>query len=80
MQKKQSKSLKRNNSKIQKMLESKKEKKERLNEENCQDSSWQENYLDSQIKDTIKNTGQDQKEIGDNGKEKGQESKEPQKQ
>jgi len=41
------------------MLESKKEKKECLNEENCQDSSWQENYLDSQIKDTIKNTGQD---------------------
>ena len=32
-------------------------------EENCQDSSQQENYLGGQTKDMMKNTGQGQKEL-----------------
>jgi len=44
-------------------------RKERLEGENCQGDLWQENYLDSRIKDTIKNIGEGWKGIGDGGKE-----------
>ena len=37
----------------------------------------QESYLDGWIKDITKNTGQGQKEIGDDRKKKGQKGKEP---
>ena len=40
------------------MLEDKKKKKEHSEEENCQEDSWQGNYLDGQIKGMTKNTGQ----------------------
>ena len=36
--------------------------------ENCQGDLQQGSYLDSQIKGMTKNIGEDQKEIGDNGK------------
>ena len=62
------------------MQRSKKKRKGYLKEENCQDGSQQESYLDGQIKGMMKNTGQDQKETGDDGKEEGQEGKEPQRQ
>ena len=69
MQKKQLRNLRRNTSKIQKMSGDKKEKKEPSGGENYQEGLQQENYLGGQIKSTIRNTGQDQKEIGGDGKE-----------
>ena len=62
------------------MLEDKKEKKECLEERNCQGNLWQESYLVGQTKNTIRNTGQGWKEIGDNGKEEEQGGKEQWKQ
>ena len=62
------------------MLEGRKEKKEHLEEVNCWGNLWQKSYLDSQIKGTMRNTGQGQRGIGDNRKEKEQENKEQQKQ
>ena len=61
------------------MLEGKKEKREHSGEENCQDDLQQESYLVGQIKGMMRNIGQGQKEIGDDGKEKGQEDGEQQK-
>ena len=58
------------------MLGNKKEKKEYSEEGNYQKGLQQENYLDSQIKGTMRNTGQGQKGIGGNGKEQEQEKKE----
>ena len=58
------------------MLEDKKEKKRSSKEKNYQKGLQQENYLDDQIRSIMRNTGQDQKEIGEDGKEKEQESKE----
>ena len=52
------------------MLGNKKEKKEYSEEGNYQKGLQQENYLDSQIKGTMRNTGQGQKGIGDDRKEK----------
>ena len=46
-----------------------KEKKKHLEKKNCQEDSQQENYLGSQIKGTMKNIGQDQREIGGIGRE-----------
>jgi len=37
-----------------------------LEEENCQEDSRQESYLDGQTRDTTKNIGEDWKGIGDN--------------
>ena len=75
-QRRQQRSLKRNTQEIWKMLEDKKKKKEHSEEENCQEDSWQGNYLDGQIKGMTKNTGQSQKEIGGDRKEKEREGKE----
>ena len=58
------------------MSEDKKEKKRSSKEKNYQEGLQQENYLDDQIRSIIRNTRQDQKEIGEDGKEKEQESKE----
>ena len=57
-----------------------KEKKEHSEEENCQDGSQQESYLDSQIKGTTKNTGEGWKETGDDGKGEGKRGEEQWKQ
>ena len=76
MQRKQSKNSKRNISKIQKILEDKKEKKKYLREGNCQNSLWQESYLVGQTKNTMRNTRQGWKKIGDDRKEKEQENNE----
>ena len=43
-----------------------------LGEENYQGDLQQESYLVGQIKDTMRNTGQGWKEIGDNGKKEEQ--------
>ena len=80
MQRKQSKNLRKNISKIQKILEDKKEKKEHLGEINCQGNLWQESYLVGQTKNMMRNTGQGWKEIGDDGKKEEQEDKKQQKQ
>ena len=55
-------------------------RKEHLKEENCQGDLWQENYLGGWINGTTKNTREDQREIGDNRKEKKQAEEECQKQ
>ena len=47
-------------------------KKKHLEEENCQEDSWQKNYSDNQTKDMTKNTRVGQREIGDGRKENNQ--------
>ena len=56
--------------------EDRKEKKEYSEEENCQDSSWQGNYLGGQIKGMMKSTGEGWKGTGNDGKGKGERGKE----
>ena len=51
-----------------------------LGEENYQGDLQQESYLVGQIKDMMRNIGQGQKGIGDNGREQEQENKEQWKQ
>ena len=68
MQRRQQRTLKRNTEEIQKMLGDKKEKEEYLEEENCQEDLQQESYIDRQIRDMMRSTGQGQKETGDNGR------------
>ena len=58
------------------MSENRKEKREHLEEGNCQGNLQQESYLVGQIKGMMRNIGQGQKGIGDNGKKKEQEDKE----
>jgi len=58
------------------MSENRKEKKECLEEENCQDGSQQGSYSDGWIKGTTKNTGEGWKETGDNGKGEGKRGEE----
>ena len=58
MQKRQSKSMKRNTEETWKMLEDRKRKKGHFRERNYQDDSQQENCLDGQTRGTMKNTGQ----------------------
>jgi len=70
MQKKKLKSLRKNTSKIWKMLEDRKKKKEHSGERNCWSDLQQESYLVGQIKDMMRNTGQGWKEIGGDGKKK----------
>ena len=72
MQKKRSKSLKKNIDETWKMQQDKNTRKEHLEEENCQGDLQQENCLDGQIKDTTKNIGKGWKEIGDSGKKSDQ--------
>ena len=79
MQKRQLKNLRKNIGEIWKMSEDRKEKKEHLGEGNYWGDLWQESYLVGQIKDTMRNIGQDQKGIGDNGKEEEQEDEKQQK-
>ena len=57
MQRKQLKNSKRNIDKTWKMWHSKNTRKEHLEEENCQEDLWQENYSDGQTRDMTKNTG-----------------------
>ena len=76
MQKKQLRNLKKNIGKTWKMFEDKNRKREHSREENHQKGLWQESYLDGQIKDTIRNTRQDWKEIGGDEKKGEQENKE----
>jgi len=59
------------------MWRDKNTRKEHLKEKNCQGDLWQENYLDSQIKDMTKNTGEDWKETGDDKKENDERKEEP---
>jgi len=47
-----------------------------LRGENCQEDLQQESYLDGQIKDTMKNIGEDLKGTGNNGKENKETGKE----
>jgi len=54
------------------MFKDKNRKRGHLEEENYQEGLWQENYLDSWIKDTTRNTGQGWKEIGGDKREKEQ--------
>ena len=75
MQKKQLKSLRKNTGKIWKTLEGRKRKREYLGEENYQNDLQQGSYLVGQIKGMIRNIGQDQKGIGDDGKKKEQRDK-----
>ena len=63
--------MKRNTEEIWKMSEDRKRKKKHSEEENYQDDLQQKDYLDGQIKDMMKNTGQGWKGIGDDGKEEG---------
>ena len=51
-----------------------------LGEENYQGDLQQESYLVGQIKDMMRNIGQGQKGIGDDGREEEQENKEQWKQ
>jgi len=51
------------------MWQDKNIRKEHLEEKNCQEDLWQENYSDGQTRDTTKNIGKDWKEIGNGGKE-----------
>ena len=75
MQKKQSKSSKRNINETWKMQQDKNAKKEYLEEENYQEDLWQENCLDGQIKSTIKNIGEGWKGIGGDGRARSQQKK-----
>ena len=75
MQRKQSKNLRKNISKIKKMWQNKNMRKGHSEEESCQEDLWQENYSDGQTKDMTKNTGEDWRKIGDGGKEDNQERK-----
>jgi len=68
MQKKQSKSLRRNIGKIWKIWQGKNMRKERLEEESYQEDLRQENYSDGQTRDMTKNTREDWKGIGDDGR------------
>ena len=79
MQKKQLRNLRRNTGETWKTSEDKKEKKKPSEEENYQEGLWQENYSGGQIRSTTRNTGQDQKEIGGDGKKEEQGGKEQQK-
>jgi len=72
MQKKQSKSSKRNTDKIWKMGQDKNARKKHIREENCQEDLWQENYSDGQTRDITKNIGEDWKGIRDGRKENNQ--------
>ena len=76
MQKKQSRNLKKNIGKTQRIFENKNRKKGHSGEENYQKGLWQENYLDSQIKDMMRNTRQGQKEIGGDKKKEEQRNEE----
>ena len=80
MQKKWLKNLRKNISKIQKILGDKKEKKGHLEEENYQEDSQQESYLGGQTRDIIRNIGQSQRGIGDIGKKVELEGEEQQRQ
>ena len=80
MQRKQLKNLRKNTGEIQKTSEDRKEKKKHLGEVNCQGNLWQESYLVGQTKNTTRNTGQGQKEIGDDGKKEEQRDEEQWKQ
>ena len=79
MQKKQLKNLRKNIDKIWKMSEGRKKKREYLEEENYQEDLQQESYLVGWKKGIMRNTGQGQKGIGDDGKEEEQRDKEQQK-
>ena len=59
MQKRQSKSMKRNTEETWKMLEDRKRKKEHFREGNYQEGSQQENCLDGWTRGMTKNTRQD---------------------
>ena len=54
------------------MWQDKNVRKEHIEEGNCQGGLQQENYSDSQTNSTTKNTGEDQKETRDSGKENDQ--------
>ena len=69
MQKKQSKSLRRNIGKIWKIWQGRNMRKKYLEEESCQEDLQQENYSDGQTRDMTKNTGEDWRRIGDGGRE-----------
>ena len=58
------------------MLKDRKKKKGHSRGGNYQKDSQQENYSDGQIRDMTKNTGQDQKETGGDGKREGKEDEE----
>ena len=68
----QSKNLRENIDKIGKIWQDKNVRKERSEEENCQEDLQQENCLDGQIKGTTKNIGEGQKGIGGSRKENDQ--------
>jgi len=68
MQRKQSKNLRRNISETWKMWQDKNTRKECSKEKNYQEGLLQENYLDGQIRNMTKNTGEDWREIGDSRK------------
>ena len=65
--------MRKNTGEIRKIWRDKNVRKKHLKEENCQEDSWQENYLDGWTKDTIKNTREDWKGTGDSGKGDNQE-------
>ena len=77
MQKKQQKNLKRNTGEIQRIYKDRREKrtKEYLLEKNYQGGLQQGDCLDGQIRNIMRNTGQDQKGIGDARREDKQEAK-----
>ena len=54
------------------MFKDKNRKREYSREKNYQEGLQWENYLDSQIKDMMRNTGQGWKKIGEDGKEREQ--------
>ena len=68
MQREQLKNLKRSTDGTWKMKDGKKEKKRCSEEKNCQDDLQQKSYLDGQISSTMRNIGEDQKGIEDDGK------------
>ena len=72
MQKKQQRSMKRNTEETWKTSEDKKRKKAYFGEGNYQEGSQQENCLNGQTRGMMKNTGQGQKETGEDGKEEEQ--------
>ena len=68
MQKKQLKNLRKNISEIQKTWYGKSTKREHSDGENCQEDLWQGNYMDGWTNDMTKNTGEEWRKTGDDGR------------
>ena len=60
--------MKKSIGKTWKTWHSKSTKRERSDEENCQEDLWQRNYIGGQISDMTKNIGEEWRRTGDDGR------------